>query len=177
VKFERLIGRRVDLLAVDVAKQTMQLGYRLGFYHYAIRLIDDNRLPDGSRHEPSGGTANTQVTLLPIDDLGLQDLARAAMAARRTRTNLARVVIEDSTRGPYRTELLEQEAARDRAVDADRFFAARVSRRDYGQHFTGYRLRDPKTNHTWLTFGTTFRIDVHAVFAYTPPGAPPCPPR
>lgn len=174
MKFDQLIDKRVDLFSVDVEHRTIQLGYRLDFYLFGIELFATSYAtrPILKRTDPDrGGPTHTQIKGLPLSDLDLQGHARLAVAGKRTRERLARVVVEDSARGAYYTEV--------RKLEAERDARGAFGNNAYRAHFSGYRLRDPRTNHTWLTFGTTkcSRETVNTVFKYTPPGAPPCPPR
>jgi hypothetical protein len=149
--FAKLAGKRVDLFAVDTTHLTMQLGYHLAFYEFRVEYNDGAPLHRGQRHHPAAVTIHP----VPLSDLDLTGHANVQMASRRTRPNMARVVVDDSTRGAY--------------------FSWLQKTNEKGASFAGYRLRDPKTDLAWLTFGIRkgYWNDVGKfVFDYTPHGVP-----
>ena len=157
MRFEKLVNCKVDLFEIAEGKRVLLLGYRLTPLMYRIEL-DQRYLWTATtpRFPPDRGVPQRGPTVvaMPLHDLDLVGVAKAAVAARRQRTALARVLVEDSTRGAYYREL-------------------HLKPKDKDTTFVGYRLRDPATNHTWLTFGYTHAGSRHIpIFDYSPPRTP-----
>lgn len=153
MKFERLVGRRVDLYTVRPADNVLTIDHDLELHSYVVQV--SLRPAHGGRDEPKPHNFTVRDGAQTLDLTQIELVALQVLSGhRKGRPSIARVRVEN-----MRGRFTEKDLGDTRKVFAD-----------HPANFDGYRLRDPKTGHVWLIFGIRNR-DHHTasfIFHYTP---------